>query len=227
MTEKNLPQKIGFSFEIKTMEDGWRFAQMIASSSFAPRDYKGKSADVFLAMQFGSEIGLNPLQSVQSIACINGRPTVWGDAALALVMGSSSFEDIKEEITGTGDARKATCTVWRKNKKTPTVREFTIAQAKKAGLAGKNVWGSYEDRMLQMRARGFALRDTFPDVLKGVMIREEMAYDAEAEVVRMPEKQHIDIDVDIDVGIDEPMPPDGQPEKQDQPDEAATAGPDF
>ena len=46
--------------------------------------------------------------------------------------------------------------------------------AKKASLWTKpGPWQQYPDRMLQMRARGFALRDTFADVLRGLISREE------------------------------------------------------
>ena len=54
-------------------------------------------------------------------------------------------------------------------------------------LWGKNVWKSYPDRMLQMRARGFALRDSFPDVLKGLITREE-AQDYQTEPINVTQK---------------------------------------
>jgi hypothetical protein len=47
--------------------------------------------------------------------------------------------------------------------------------AKAAGLLGKQgPWSQYPKRMRQMRARGFALRDVFPDVLKGMPVAEEV-----------------------------------------------------
>jgi len=53
------------------------------------------------------------------------------------------------------------------------IREFSWGDAKHAGLTNSNVWGKYPKRMLQMRARGFALRDGFPDVLAGIAVYEE------------------------------------------------------
>ena len=59
--------------------------------------------------------------------------------------------------------------------KSPIIRTFSIAEARKARLLGKSgPWQDYRGRMLQMRARGFALRDGFADVLKGLNIREEV-----------------------------------------------------
>ena len=68
----------------------------------------------------------------------------------------------------------ATCTAKRRGYEKPTVVRFSVADAKKAGLWGKSgPWSQYSKRMLQLRARGFALRDAFPDVLKGLVTAEE------------------------------------------------------
>ena len=53
--------------------------------------------------------------------------------------------------------------------------EFDLNKAKKAGLLGKaGVWTQYPERMMQLRARAFALRNRFPDALKGIKSREEV-----------------------------------------------------
>ena len=50
-----------------------------------------------------------------------------------------------------------------------------MEDAQKAGLQGKSgPWSQYPKRMRQMRARAFALRDVFPDVLRGMPIAEEV-----------------------------------------------------
>ena len=88
---------------------------------------------------------------------------------LALVRGSGLLEYIKEEPTDAG----CTCTVKRRGED-EVCRSFSMEDAKRAGLAGKQgPWAQYPKRMLQMRARSWALRDVFPDVLKGVYIAEE------------------------------------------------------
>ena len=54
-------------------------------------------------------------------------------------------------------------------------RTFSAEDAKRAGLAGKSgPWTQYPDRMMQLRARAFALRDTFADKLRGINVREEV-----------------------------------------------------
>ncbi|MDQ2079519.1 recombinase RecT [Xanthobacteraceae bacterium Astr-EGSB] len=124
------------------------------------------------------------MQALQRIAVINGRPTIWGDAALALVRASRLLESIKEEVDGEGDAMVATCTVMRVGDLETVSRTFSVADAKTAGLWNKRgssgqptPWITHPKRMLQMRARAFALRDVFPDVMGGMYIAEEVVDD--------------------------------------------------
>lgn len=159
---------------LQTFADAMKFGETVANSEFAPKDFRGKPASCMLAIQAGSEIGLAPLQALQSIAVVNGRPAVFGDAALAVAKASPVCEYVVEKIDGDGEQMVATCTAKRRGYPEATVVRFSVADAKKAGLWGKTgPWTQYPKRMLQMRARGFALRDAFPDVLKGLVTAEE------------------------------------------------------
>ena len=159
---------------LHTVADSMTFGKILANSEFAPKDFRGKPESCLLAIQHGAEIGLGPMQAIQSIAVINGRPAVWGDAALALVMASPVCEYVRESIEGDGDAAVAVCETKRRGYPKPATVRFSVADAKKAGLWGKaGPWTQYPRRMLQLRARGFALRDAFPDVLKGLVTAEE------------------------------------------------------
>lgn len=186
-----------------SFDDAFRFAKMVAASDFAPKDFRGKPESCLLAIQHGSEIGLSPMQALQNIACINGRPAIWGDAALAVAMASSVCEYVREHIEGDGDQAVAVCEAKRRGYEKPTVARFSMADAKRAGLAGKSgPWTQYPRRMLQLRARGFALRDAFPDVLKGLVTAEEaqdypaMTPAAEPVVVRQVTPEPVEERVD-------------------------------
>jgi hypothetical protein len=122
---------------LATFDDAFRFSKMVSASEFAPKDFKGKPESCLLAIQHGAEVGLSPMQSLQSIAVINGRPSVWGDAALALVLGSPVCEFVKEDIFGDGDAMTAACAAKRRGYGSATVVKFSVADAKRAGLWGK------------------------------------------------------------------------------------------
>jgi hypothetical protein len=159
---------------LQSFDDAFRFAKMVAASEFAPKDFKNKPESCLLAIQHGSEVGLSPMQSLQSIAVINGRPTIWGDAALALVQACPVCEYVREYMEGEGDNLTAVCEAKRQGYPSPSVSRFSVADAKKAGLWGKSgPWTQYPSRMLQLRARGFALRNAFADALRGLVTAEE------------------------------------------------------
>jgi len=160
----------------KNLEEAMNFSKMIAASDFAPKDYKGKPGNVLVACQMGADVGLSPMQAIQNIAVINGRPCIWGDAALAIVQNDSNYEYHDEcfEFDNQGNAISGICKVKRKGQEEYMYR-FSIDDAKKAGLWGKQgPWTQYPKRMLQLRARAFALRDKFSDALKGLSVREEV-----------------------------------------------------
>jgi hypothetical protein len=145
-----------------------------------------------MCLLWAREVGLSPIQGLQGIAVINGRPAIWGDAALALVRTHPAFVSIREGVEGEGDDRHGWCEITRRDQPTER-REFSVADAKRAKLWGKTgangptPWVTYPDRMLQMRARGFALRDVFPDALRGVITIEE-AQDIPPEPREVPNR---------------------------------------
>jgi hypothetical protein len=180
-------QRASTGLALATFDDAYRFAKMVSASEFAPKDFKGKPESCLLAIQHGSEVGLSPMQSLQSIAVINGRPTIWGDAALALVQSSPVCEYVREYTEGEGDNLTAVCEAKRRGYPAPTVVRFSVADAKKAGLWGKSgPWSAYSTRMLQVRARGFALRNAFADALRGLITAEEAQDYPATEPAREP-----------------------------------------
>lgn len=160
-----------------TLDEAMRFSDMLSKSQMVPKAYQNKPEDVLVAIQWGRELGLAPLQALQNIACINGKPSVYGDAAMALVQASAVCDGVDESFEGTdGTGDFAAVCVARRKGRNPVIVRFSVNDAKRAGLWGKQgPWQAYPKRMLQMRARGFALRDAFPDVLKGLITAEEAA----------------------------------------------------
>lgn len=159
---------------ITNMEELWRFANAVSRSGLAPKGMEKPEA-AFIAIQMGLEVGLSPMQALQNIASINGRPSIWGDAALGLVRATGELEDFKEYFEGEpyNDNYTAVCRVKRRHYDVHEER-FSVSDAKRAKLWGKDgPWTFYPKRMLRARARGFALRDQFGDALKGLYTAEE------------------------------------------------------
>src|SRR5579859_3070607 len=156
-------------------EGAWRISQAVVAAQMAPKSLRTVEACA-VAILHGLEIGLTPMNALQSIAVINGRPSLWGDGAIGVIQASGQLEDQDEHYEGdeNTDAFKAVCILKRKGKARPYVGEFSIADARKAGLLGKEgPWQGYRKRMMKMRARAFAMRDGFSDVLKGMSVAEE------------------------------------------------------
>jgi len=175
----------GFALQPQSLKEAQEFATMLSGSQMVPKSYQGKPADTLVAMMLGSELKLNPIQSLQNIAVINGRPALWGDSMQALVQAHHSFGGMTESFDDA--SMTATCTVWRKGGDKHTVH-FSQSDASTAKLWGKTgPWTQYPKRMLQLRARGFALRDQFADALSGLISAEE-ARDMPIDIT--PDTQH-------------------------------------
>lgn len=144
-----------------------KFARELAQSQFCPANYRDKPLDIKFAILWGAEVGLSAFQSITGIKVINGKPTLYGDIFLAVCKKNPEWEDMIE----TYDAKTETafCEARRKGH-TPLIRSFSYAQAQQAKLIKPNSpWVSYKERMLQHRARGFALRDAYADSLCGMI----------------------------------------------------------
>lgn len=160
---------------MQNMADYWTMAKAIVSAGAAPKG--SDTASVFISLQAGAEVGLPPIQSVKFIRPINNIPTIWGDAPMALCLRTGKMAAHRTGFDGEpfNDDYTAWFEVERRGVEGVTRREFSVTDAKKAGLwAKQGPWQQYPKRMLFVRARAFALRDAFPDALGGLSIGEEM-----------------------------------------------------
>lgn len=159
----------------QSLEQLDHIAKLIARSDLAPKDYKGKPENVAVAIAMGLELGVSPMQAIQGIAVINGRPSVWGDLMMALCRAHPACEWIDERMEWAADGSPvaAVCRAKRRGSEAQE-RRFSMDDARRAGLANKDgPWKQYTARMLQMRARAFCLRDVFADALRGLASAEE------------------------------------------------------
>ncbi len=195
----------------RDLTEAMTYAKMISASSMCPPAFRNKPNDALVAIQYGLElVGCSPLQALQNIAVINGRPSMWGDLVLAVVRRSGQMEWIKErDAQEAWQQKEGHCEVQRKGEPEPVTRTFSYEMATDAGLVKRSgstgPWGSYPGRMLQMRARSWALRDTFTDVLMGMQLREEvedMVQINETTQIITPRRKSDPAPADVDAFID-------------------------
>ena len=156
----------------KNFDETVRIAGTLFRSNMIPKSFDTPEK-VMVAMMQGMEVGFSPVQSLQHIAVINGKPTIWGDGLMALARrgGNKVFEEVK----GENEDMVACCSITRADNDEVIERCFSVNDAKKAGLWGKKgPWQSYPKRMLQRRARGWAVRDGLADQIGGFAIAEEV-----------------------------------------------------
>lgn len=161
--------------QLRTFDDLARFANMIVSSGVAlPEGMKNPQA-LAVAIELGMNVGLRPLQAIQSIAVINGRPSIWGKAGTALILQSGLLDGAPEEEwigNPDGEDYTAVCRLRRKGIKGQFIGEFSIRQAKQMSLLGKQTYKSGLKDMLMWRARWRAYVAGFSDVLMGLTFAE-------------------------------------------------------
>lgn len=180
-TKKEVALTGGFSLTPKTFEEAERFAKLMADSDMVPTAYKGKPGNVLVAVQMGAELGIKPLQSLQNIAVINGKPSIYGDLGTA-ILRAAGCEIALDDIQVIKTNKRARCIITRPGGE-KIERTFGQDDAERAGLWGKaGPWTTYTWRQMGWRAFWFAARDGAADFLKGLRGAEEML-DAPPEVI--------------------------------------------
>lgn len=163
-------------------------------------DEKGSCARGALGIMNGLEIGLPPVTAISTIMIINNRTCLWGDGAVALVLRSGKVEYMKDWTEGFygQDDFVAHFEIKRKDQDEPIHRTFGFKDAKTAGLSSKKgPWTSgYGPRMCFNRARAWALRDAFSDILKGIGIVEEVQ-----DTILEEKRSHVTNTSDLDDAV--------------------------
>jgi hypothetical protein len=181
----------------RSIEEAQRYANGLCLSGIVPdafreggkRDGLPNAPLVMMGILKAMEIGVPPQTGLAGLLPINGRFAVWGDLAAALAHRTGQVA--KQQVTELGaanhdpgkpigewpDAYGIRVMYWRVDQEDPYVGEFTVRDARRAGLwnnARKQPWVLYPKRMLYNRARAFALRDGFADGLHGLTIADEV-----------------------------------------------------
>ncbi|HHN77602.1 MAG TPA: hypothetical protein ENK11_02870 [Phycisphaerales bacterium] len=175
------PMKFGDDgrLEIHDDHDLKRVARLVCASQSMRISGANTPADTALAIMCALEAGLPSTQAVKNVMVVNGKPAIFGDALMSIVLASRELKAMSE--TFDDETMTATCRVVRVQKlidgsfaTRETVRTFSKEDAETAKLWGKpGPWSQYPKRMMQMRARAFALRDAFADRLGGLSVEED------------------------------------------------------
>lgn len=164
----------GGMVQFHSTHDMIMFAEEVFRSGLAPSGFKTPQA-IFVAVQQGAELGLRPMQSLQGIAVINGKTSLYDKTARGIAIASKLVDSLEDRFEGSNDDLVAICIIKRKGVQNPFVGRFSVADAKRAGLWGKaGPWSQYSKDMLAHKASSRALNAGFADVLIGLPVFEDI-----------------------------------------------------
>lgn len=146
-----------------TLDTQLRYAAEIAKSGLIPEAFRKRPENVLLAIEWGRELGLTPIASLNEIYVVHGSPSLSAKSMLMLARRAG------HRVRVTGDAKSATCEIVRADDLDfPHRVTYTLDDAKQAGLMGNTGWKAQPTNMLRWRAISNAVRLACPEVLGGI-----------------------------------------------------------
>lgn len=167
----------------KNFEGVQRIAMWLLATGLMPK-WVNDTAKAILVVSICNTLGLDPVLNARFVMVVNGVPSIWGDALVAKARGSGFCAGIREWYTGKPGTDDYTAHVEAKRFikdpaggfiVEPCEKSFSWAEAKQAGLLGKDLWVKFPQRMLLGKPRAYVLRQLFADVLCGVDVYEDVA----------------------------------------------------
>lgn len=144
-------------------------ARKVWNSGVAPKEATNEDA-VFAIMLAGTELGIEPMQSLRCIQIVKGKLSYTADFTVALCTRDPRCKYFRL-VEGTDKA--ATYETLREGHAEPTRLTYTIAQAQRAGLTKSATWTSHPEAMLRARCGAALARMVFPDLAAGIYVPDE------------------------------------------------------
>lgn len=160
----------------ENLQQKLQMCKLFRESGFAPASFKSDGA-VLAAILYGQELGFTPIQSLQSVDVIQGKPTLSAQGIKAKIIAEGG---VIRELEWTDKV----CRIEGDRAGNKVITEYSIEEAVKAGLAGKDNWRRMPKDMLYARCISRYGRNHWADKLKGVYGAEEMR---DAVIVKDPE----------------------------------------
>ncbi|NUO35603.1 MAG: hypothetical protein HOQ18_18370 [Dermatophilaceae bacterium] len=146
-----------------SLSEQMSYARAVSTASMLPDNYRGKPADIMLAVGLGQSMGLSPAESLYRISVIKGKPTASAELIAANVRKAGHRLRVR------GDETTCTATIIRAD---DPDYEFTVvrdlAWARQMGLADQPNYRKQPGTMLQWRAITAVARLACPEALYGV-----------------------------------------------------------
>lgn len=194
--------KTGTAMVHLSVGDATSLAEKLVKSNLLPDKLRGKEADILFTILAGTELGMGPMAAIRGMHVVEGKPTLAADTMVGLALASGQCEYF---VLVEGSDKVATYETKRRGAPTPQRMSFSIVEAQKAKLLGKDNWQKYTAAMLRARAKAALARDVYSDVLAGIYDPDEVGTGPE----RVVDVEHRDIKPDNVIDVEpEPEQPD-------------------
>lgn len=148
----------------------------LCQTTFAPKEFRGKAEDAAAAILHGDEVGLSPMQSLQSIYVISGKPALYARTMVAIVLAAG------HEVWTVSKSDRSVTVAGRRRGSSHTIEEtWTYDRARKAGYTSNKKYETDPAAMLYARAASDVCRQVAPDALAGLAFSVEELELGEAE----------------------------------------------
>lgn len=166
------------------IERAWKFADVLSRSKIIPDTFQGNPASVLIALDMSNRMRRNPLEVMQAMHVIHGKPSFASNFLISLINSCGYYEPLRFRLTGDGDSRA--CVAWTVDKRTGEKMEgpaISIHMAKSEGWYDRNgsKWKTMPEVMLCYRAASFFSRIYCPDLTGGFHSQEEAMDIVESE----------------------------------------------
>lgn len=162
-----------------------KLADYIARTAFVPKAMQGNAPAVAATVLTGRELGMGPMTSLRSLEVIEGSVQMKTKATLARIYQAGHRVEWLEVSDKACEVR-----IERGDGLSTGQVRWTLADAQRAGLAGKGSWAKYPRAMLRNRALSECAELTCPDVILGLEVGEDVA-----DVQRAPVQQTTTVQV--------------------------------
>jgi hypothetical protein len=161
---------------LPALEAAASIAREIASTEFVPSSLRDNPAAVSAAILAGRELRIGPMAALQHVHVVEGRPALSAEMARALIL-AHGHQLRWREIT----AQRCVLSGRRRGEHEWTTVTWSMEDARRARINGRQNWQKHPRRMLQARCSGELARLQFADCLAGMSAQlvEEASDDAD------------------------------------------------
>ncbi|MBM6588809.1 recombinase RecT [Brevibacterium sp. RIT 803] len=148
-----------------TIGEKQQYAELLAQASLLPKQYQRNPANVLLAMELGQSLSIPPIQAINEVHVIEGKPSASANLIGGLVRRAGHVLRIRVDR----EAMAATAQIIRNDDPDYTFEvTWTMDDAKRAGSTNKDNWKKYPIAMLKARAITEVAREACPEALMGI-----------------------------------------------------------